>query len=354
MKQLLFPLPLSALIFLVSSSFAEPADTPASDAAPDTTAAAAPAESADDTGPLDFDDLYEAGKQLFDEYASEEIKKDYEFPSHENWDAFANRLQQALQGGSLEELAAFEPEVRRALAAFRILPDYTDYVDWLTERLDLIETARTAVAAQKKRLPRPPAPKPGEVEPTPIPVPAAVAALPYYDVWVQRLKDRPLPPRANELLPLLKVIFEAEGIPSELAWLAEVESSLNPSARSPVGARGLFQLMPATAKALGLSLRPIDERTQPGKNARAAARLLHRLHTRFEGWPLALAAYNAGEGRIAVALKKNRASTFAEIADALPVETRMYVPKVFATMNVRENTAPETLLPAPKVALAGP
>ena len=108
--------------------------------------------------------------------------------------------------------------------------------------------------------------------------------------------------------------------------------------------------MPATARSMGLSLLPFDERVHPGKNARAAARLLHKLHDRFDSWPLALAAYNAGEGRIAVALKKKDAVTFADIAAALPAETQMYVPKVFATLTVRENITPQGLL-APSAAL---
>lgn len=307
-----------------------------------------PAPEVDSDPAVDLSDFYDAGKKLFDEYAPEEVKRDYDFPSHEQWDTFALRLQRALQGGSLEELAAFEPEVRRALDAFRMLPDYSDYVDWLTERLDLIETARAAVAAKRQPTPTPRPTRPGEIFPTPTPSPSV--ALPYYDVWVERLKGRPKPARADELLPLLKVIFSAEGLPPELAWLAEVESSLNPTARSPAGARGLFQLMPATAKSLGLSLMPIDERSQPGKNARAAAKLLRKLHDRFETWPLALAAYNAGEGRIAATLKKERATTFAEISDNLPVETRMYVPKFFATLNVRENVLPTAFLAPEKSA----
>ncbi|PTY05170.1 lytic transglycosylase [Opitutaceae bacterium EW11] len=311
---------------------------------------------------VDTQQLYEIGKQLFDEYAPDDVKEEYEFPSQQQWDAFANRLQTALQGGSLEELASFEPEARRALAAFRVLPGYSDYVDWLSERLDLIETARAAVEAQKK--PKPPVATTPAVPATPTtpepethpsePTAPAAPLVPYYDVWLDRLRNRPPPPRADELLPLLKVIFSAEGLPPELAWLAEVESSLNPSARSPAGARGLFQLMPATAKSMGLSLFPFDERSHPGKNARAAARLLRKLHDRFDSWPLALAAYNAGEGRIATALKKSQASSFAAIADSLPSETRMYVPKVFATLTVRENIEPRALAEPTAAAATAP
>ncbi len=300
-----------------------------------------------DSAAPDLQSIYDVGKQLFDDYAPDDVKRDYEFPSQEQWDDFAARLQQAMQGGSIEEVVKYEPEVRRALAAFKMLPEYSDYVDWLTERLDLIETARMAVEAKKNATPPPLPATPHESESTatpapgvtPSPTPATtVEPLPYYDVWVSRLKNRPLPPRADDLLPLLKVIFSAEGLPPELAWLAEVESSLNPSARSPAGARGLFQLMPATAKSLGLHLLPLDERVQPGKNARAAAVLLKKLHERFETWPLALAAYNAGEGRVASLMKKNQSTSFADVAELLPVETRMYVPKVFATVAVREKT----------------
>jgi membrane-bound lytic murein transglycosylase D len=101
--------------------------------------------------------------------------------------------------------------------------------------------------------------------------------------------------------------------------------------------------MPVTAKAQGLSLLPFDERTNPEKSARAAATLLKRLHGMFNSWPLALAAYNAGEGRVRRTLKAQDATTFAQIADALPSETRLYVPKVLATLAVREGLDPATL-----------
>ncbi len=118
--------------------------------------------------------------------------------------------------------------------------------------------------------------------------------------------------------------------------MAEVESSFNPKARSPVGAAGLFQLMPATAKQNGLSLFPRDERLQPEKNARAAAQYLKYLHGRFGDWRLALAAYNAGEGRVQRLLQKHKARTFDRIATRLPAETQMYVPKIEATLLRRE------------------
>jgi membrane-bound lytic murein transglycosylase D len=166
-------------------------------------------------------------------------------------------------------------------------------------------------------------------------------------LWVGRVRAQPRPARADEFVADMKKIFAAEGVPAELAWIAETESMFNPDAESPAGARGLYQFMPVTAKAQGLSLFPFDERTHPEKSARAAASLLRRLHGLFGSWPLTLAAYNAGEGRIRRTLKAQNAITFAGIADALPAETRLYVPKVLATVSVREGMDPSTLS-APK------
>jgi membrane-bound lytic murein transglycosylase D len=289
------------------------------------------------------DQLYDLGKNLFDQYAPPEIKEEYDFPSREQWDEFALKLQRALDGDSPEALAAYESQARAALSALRVLPGYGDYADWLEERLDLIEAAKQAARPPPAEVVPAPVTPPPVVSPRPAPVAPHRPVMPYYDLWVQRLRGRPLPPDAAELMPKLRAEFSAEGVPPELAWLAEVESSLNPNARSPSGAKGLFQLTPDTAKSLGLSTWLPDERTDPGKSARAAAQLLHKLQTRFGDWPLALAAYNAGEGRVSRALAAKKATTFGEIAPALAVETRFYVPKVLATIALRTGVPPEKL-----------
>ena len=299
----------------------------------------APAKPAEQPSP---DELYDLGKSLFDQYASPEVKEQFEFPNKEQWDQFATRLQRALDNNDLRELAAYEPEARAALVALRALPGYEDYADWLAERLDYIEAAKQVSALPP---PRPPAlqptPKPGQ------PAPPPALFIPYYDLWVQRMRARPVPLRAAELMPELRAAFAAEGVPAELAWLAEAESTLNPGARSPSGAKGLFQLMPDTAKALGLSTFLPDERGDATKSARAAARYLRALHGKFGEWPLVFAAYNAGEGRVRRLLAASHATTFAQISAALPSETRMYVPKVCATVAVRAGVPPERL-PAPR------
>lgn len=287
-------------------------------------AAGAPAGEPSRSGPaggneIPADELYQTGKDLFDAFAPDEVKARFEFPDRTRWDEFAARLQAALDGNDLSRLAQFEPEARAALTALRLLPGYEDYADWLEERLDYIEVA--------KQVSRRPA------------LPSPVQGIPHYDLWVQRLQTRPKPAGADKYVPLLRPVFSAGRVPGEFVWLAEVESAFHPSARSPAGARGLFQLMPATARELGLSTSLPDERIDPPKAAEAAARLLHSLHRKFGDWPLALAAYNAGAGRVQRALDRQKDKTFAAIASGLSVETRMYVPKVLATIRVREGTS---------------
>ena len=141
----------------------------------------------------------------------------------------------------------------------------------------------------------------------------------------------------HHLISGLKGIFQNEGVPNDLVWLAEVESSLNPKAESKAGAVGLFQLMPATAERFGLKIFPVDDRKAPDKSAKAAACYLRYLRDQFGCWPLALAAYNAGEGRVGRAMKMNGARTFREVAPFLSSETRRYVPRVMAIMALRED-----------------
>lgn len=281
-------------------------------------------------------ELYELGRQLFDQFATPEIKAEFEFPTKERWDEFAARLQHALESDSLEDLAVYLPEARVALTALRALPEYEEYADWLEQRIDEVEGAKQTTTTPKQISPAP--------RPSPTPPPNR-SALPNYDLWVARVRGRPLPARAAELMPRLRAAFVAEGAPPELAWLAEAESTLNPEARSPSGAKGLFQFKPETAQSLGLKTLFPDQRSDPDKSAHAAARYLNALHARFGSWPLAIAAYNAGETRVDRALLAQRGHDFASIADRLPAGTRMYVPKVCALVALRTGIAPEKISP---------
>lgn len=304
-----------------------------------------PAAPAPGPTPEQLGELHSLAESLWNAYAPESVKAEYELIPREEFVALLSRVETTAQADDLAAYAALAPETRAAVEALRALPDYADYADWLREQLDDMEAAREALAPPPPPLPEPPAPRPPDPGPRPSPPapPRAAPAVPHYGLWLARVSARPAPARAAELLPELKKAFAAEGVPEALVWLAEVESSFNPRARSPAGARGLFQLMPETAKSLGLSLLPFDQRADPDRSARAAAVYLKKLHARFGDWPLALAAYNAGEGRVARELKKRNARAFAGIADHLPAETRLYVPKVLATVKARAGVEPADL-----------
>ncbi len=166
--------------------------------------------------------------------------------------------------------------------------------------------------------------------------------------WARRLAQTGAPVRATALMPKLKATFIEEGVPPELVWIAEVESQLDPGAESASGARGLFQFKPAAAKRFGLLTSETDDRHSPEKSARAAARYLAVLYKRFGNWHLALAGYNAGEGLVDRLLKQHHATTFAEIAPFLPEQTQDYIPRVTATLALREKVR-LSALPSPTI-----
>jgi len=128
-------------------------------------------------------------------------------------------------------------------------------------------------------------------------------------------------------------IFAAEGVPPAMIVMAGVESNYDPLALSPKGARGLWQLMPDTARRLGLRVNEQeDDRIHPTRSTRAAAQYLRELYSRFDDWPLAIAAYNAGEPRVTAAVQRASSRDFWQLSEwgLLPEETRRYVPAVIA------------------------
>jgi soluble lytic murein transglycosylase-like protein len=143
--------------------------------------------------------------------------------------------------------------------------------------------------------------------------------------------------RIDTLLPLIQPILAREGLPDELAAVVDVESSGNPLALSPKGARGLWQLMPATARRYGLRVDShSDERIDVEKSTVGAARYLHDLYTQFGSWPLALAAYNTGEQTLQRAINRAGSNEFKTLSllGYLPAETRQYVPAVLGAMGL--------------------
>lgn len=302
------------------------------------------------------DTLYEAGADWFTRLVPAEIQAEYEWPGREDWDRFWRSLEDALRFGSLEDLARMAPQLERAQAHLESLPAARPYAAWLRQRLDFFEMAAEAetVVAPAAPVHPPPAIRTSPAGRQPragapaVPLPVRKGREAYVEKtksWERKLKHRPPPAAADALIPRLKRIFIDEGLPPQAVWLAEVESSLDPAARSPAGAAGLFQFMPATARRFGLQTTPRDERLEPEKSARAAARYLRALYAQFRSWPLAFAAYNAGEGRVGKLLQQRPGASFEDIQAGLPVETRMYVPKIMALVALREKMDPPTLPP---------
>ena len=150
-----------------------------------------------------------------------------------------------------------------------------------------------------------------------------------------RKPTRNLVARYSDYQNTLGRILVEEQVPIELLAVAYVESRFNPLALSPKGARGIWQLMPATAARYGLAVEPQnDHRTHPEHSTRAAARYLRDLYQQFGDWKLALAAYNWGEGNVQRLINKTGLRDFDEIArrGLLPLETRNYVPSVMAIL----------------------
>lgn len=143
--------------------------------------------------------------------------------------------------------------------------------------------------------------------------------------------------RGRIWFPMIETIFAEEGIPDELKYLALSESALNPTARSYVGAAGMWQFMPATARGEGLRVDGwIDERMNPELSTRAAAKHLKTLYETYSGnWHLALAGYNCSYRCITRAVNRAGGSidnppSFWEIYPYLPQQTRNFIPKFIA------------------------
>ena len=137
--------------------------------------------------------------------------------------------------------------------------------------------------------------------------------------------------------PMLKEILNEYELPEELAYLAMIESGLNPKAYSRAKATGMWQFMYSTGKKYGLQRNwYIDERRDPEKATHAAAKFLLDLYKEFDHWYLALAAYNGGPGRVHRATRLHQTSDFWQL-HSLPRETRNYIPYYLAAAIIASN-----------------
>lgn len=279
------------------------------------------------SGELSIDDAVQLGQQFLEDNVDPEILKSLNDMAPGEARDFLAQLQTKLNSEYVVDLAELRKQANAILPVLEAHEETAPYAAWLRTRLDYMD------AAEKLRsLMPPPQIEPGK----PIPPRAKPTVAMEKKIWVTLIDQHPVPKEAQPYVKDLKPVFAAQGVPSELVWLAEVESGFNPKARSPIGAAGLYQLMPGTAKSLGLSTHWPDDRLNPEKTGPAAARYLKYLHGRFKDWKLALAAYNLGEGRLQELMKRHNAKTYDAVAPWLPTETQMYVPKFEAVLQKRE------------------
>lgn len=150
--------------------------------------------------------------------------------------------------------------------------------------------------------------------------------------------------------PIFEQALDRHGLPMELKCLAIIESALDPNAKSPVGACGLWQFMTATAKGLDLEVNTlVDERRDPIKSSEKAALYLKELYSIYHDWHLAIAAYNCGLGNVNKAIRRlpaNVKADFWAIYPYLPQETRSYVPAFIAACYVMNYYDSHNIVPA--------
>ncbi len=148
--------------------------------------------------------------------------------------------------------------------------------------------------------------------------------------------------RSGRYREMIFRIFKEEGVPQDLIYLAQAESGFKPLALSRARARGMWQFM--ASRGVGYGLRRslwIDDRQDPEKATRAAARHLHDLYNQFGDWYLAMAAYNSGPGNVQQAVRRTGYADFWELykRNVLPAETKNYVPIILAMTIMSKNPA---------------
>ncbi len=141
----------------------------------------------------------------------------------------------------------------------------------------------------------------------------------------------------KDIIPIVTKVLLQHNLPKELAFIPLIESHYVNGLKSPKGAAGIWQLMPETARSLGLVVnKKVDERLDPVKSTLAAVKYLKNLYKIFGDWKLVLASYNAGHNKVIVKTSYH-GSSFAEIKNYLPKQTQNYVIKFLAIVEVAKS-----------------
>ncbi len=192
----------------------------------------------------------------------------------------------------------------------------------------------------------------GEIEPPPPPPPVEfdipIVTNKQVAFWLDYYSDRaskhflPGLVRSGRYLPMFRRIFEEGGLPQDLVYMAHVESAYKTTAYSRARARGVWQFIASTGRRYGLRIDYwVDDRLDPEKSTRAAVAYLKDLYAEFGDWYLALAGYNAGEGKIRNALQRTGKKDFWGIANSRYIrrETKNYVPAIIAATMISKEPA---------------
>jgi len=172
------------------------------------------------------------------------------------------------------------------------------------------------------------------------------AVLAYVRLFTERQRGytQRVLEREQFYFPTFEKYLAQYNLPTDLKYLSVVESALIPTAKSPVGAVGLWQFMPPTASDLRLKRDEwVDERMQPEKATEAACKHLRYLYGEFHDWELVLAAYNWGAGNMRRVMRKTGKKSFWDLYPHLPAETRNYVPTFTAIMYAMKYAAQHNL-----------
>ncbi|RYY98982.1 MAG: lytic transglycosylase domain-containing protein [Chitinophagaceae bacterium] len=165
----------------------------------------------------------------------------------------------------------------------------------------------------------------------------------YMDIYAGKLNN--MKSWGKPYFDLIDGVLAAHNLPTELKFLAVIESDLKTSATSWVGAAGPWQFMPQTARELGLRVtRKTDERRDYKKSTVAAARYLKSLYSEFNDWLLVIAAYNGGPGNVNQAIRKSGSRNFWDLQYHLPAESRNHVKKFIATHYIMEGDGSVTTM----------
>lgn len=178
-----------------------------------------------------------------------------------------------------------------------------------------------------------------------IPIPLNDRVLRFVELFQGRLRGFLTEgmSRGATYMPMIQTVFREEGLPLDLTFVPLVESAFKTSALSRASARGVWQFMRPTGKENGLAHDwYVDERADPEKATRAAAKYLKTLYGMFDDWHLALASYNGGPGRVQRAVRRSGIDDFWRLTATsrhLPRETRDYVPMILAAAIIARNPA---------------